>query len=297
MKKIILLILLASLQSQAEIKIVQTPFWMASYNDQQEVEIAPVQTGVIEDCKAYAEFIEEQSKQLTAEELEFYRSLPLAGQMKDNYEIDFRMKQVHRSIFQAKKAPGFPNFQVDNPVVEVDLLTLKDVKVLSKTGTFTDISKKMGLAETQIEPVKNNLNQVVAVKIKARDLVCDLISKNAVLSASAQHQISLNATDILAMNKFYSEVENKTFEVINGTDSNFIKAAMLGYSYSELFDGSKLSNEEIKKSISFLFSRLFKTNSLDLSENWMSFGNRYIINYQKSKQMGYGPVNLRMQAL
>lgn len=294
MKKIILLILLASLRSQAEIKIVQTPFWIASYNDQQEIEIAPVQTGVVEDCKAYAEFIAQQSKQLTAEELEFYRSLPLAGQMKDNYEIDFRMKQIQMPVSRGAGLFSLPNFQIDNPIVEIELSTLKDIKPLSKPGTFTDISKKLGLAETKIEPVKNNLNQTVAVKIKARDLVCDLISKNATLLASAQYQISLNATDILAMNKFYSEVENKTFEVINGTESNFIKAAMLGCSYSELFDGSKLSNEEIKKSISFLFSRLFKPDSLDLSENWMSFGNRYIINYQKSKQMGYGPVNLRM---
>lgn len=294
MKKITLLILLAGFNTHADLKIVQTPFWMASYNDQQEIEIAPVQTGVVEDCKSYAEFIEEQSKQLTAEELEFYRTLPLAGQMKDNYEIDFRMKPVQMPNAPIAKQLSLPNFQIDNPVVEIELSTVKDIAPLSQPGTFTDFSKKLGLAETKIEPVKNNLNQTVAIKIKGRDLVCDLISKNAVLSASAQCQILLNATDVLAMNKFYKEVENKTLEIIDNNESDFVKAALLGYAYSELFDSGKLSNEEIKQSISFLFSRLFKPNSLDLSENWVSFGNRNIINYQKSKQASCGALNLRM---
>lgn len=294
MKKITLLILLAGFNTHADLKIVQTPFWMASYNDQQEIEIAPVQTGVVEDCKSYAEFIEEQSKQLTAEELEFYRTLPLAGQMKDNYEIDFRMKPVQMPNAPIAKQLSLPNFQIDNPVVEIELSTVKNIAPLIQPGTFTDFSKKLGLAETKIEPVKNNLNQTVAIKIKGRDLVCDLISKNAVLSASAQCQILLNATDVLAMNKFYREVENKTLEIIDSNESDFVKAALLGYAYSELFDGSKLSNEETKQSISFLFSRLFKPNSLNLSENWMSFGNRTIINYQKSKQASCGALNLRM---
>lgn len=294
MKKITFLILLICLYSQAETKIIKTPFWMSSYNDQQEIEIEPVQSGITEDCKAYAEFIEQQSKQLTAEELEFSRTLPLAGQMKDNYEVNFRMKQTQMPNTLIANQLSFPNFQIDNPIVEVDLSTLKDVKALSKAGTFMGISKKLGLAEAEIELVKNNTNEIIAVKIKARDLACDLLSKNAALSASAQYQISLNAMDILSMNKFYSEIENKTFEIINGTESNFIKAAMLGGAYSELFDRSNLTNDEINKNIVFLFKRLFKPNSLDLSENWVNFGNRNIINYQKSKQVGYGPVNLRM---
>ena len=295
MKKIILLInLLFSIELYAQSKIIQTPFWSSTYNDQQEIRMTLVQPGIAEDCRNYANFIIQQAKELTAEDLDFARNLPLKGQMKNNYEVEFRLAQLPKQNSQREIILNFSEYQVVDPILEVNFLTLKNITLLSRAGTFADISRKLGLQETEIEIVKNNSVSIITIKIKGRDLVCDLLAKNTLLSAKAQVQLSLNAIDLKAMSKFYSEVENKTLEIKNNTESDFLKAALLGYTYSELFDDRQATNEEMRKKIKFLFTRLFKSNSLELSENWVKSENKSTINYQKTMPLGFVSINIGM---
>ena len=295
MKKIIFLTpFLISMQLSAQTlpnvkKKIMGPFWETTYEEQQQIFMVPVQPGLAQDCADYARYILLEAQVLTAEDLNFARGLPLPGQMKNNYEVDFRPVQgLIPNKFSDIIKLRVPDFHIEDPVVEIDFSTIKDIQIPQKTGTFTDLSKKLGLGETKAEWANNVL------KITGRDLVCDLYRKNLVLEAKAQQQISLNASDSTTMQRFYGEIENRTFEIKNSTENNYVKAAMLGYSYSELLKESGLEDDKIKKQLSFLISHLFNPDTMELNENWIPFENRLVIHFRKTLQAGYGPVRLKM---
>lgn len=284
-------------QIQAQQKLIQTPFWRGVYNEPQEIQIQALQPGLTEDCSRYAKFIITQAQGLTADDLEFARTLPLAGQMKNNYEVDFQFKKTQRFEKQTENPSLPPDFQIAEPIIDVDFSTLKDIVVPVKAGTFTEISRRLGLSETKVELVKNVSVGAGLIKLNSRDLVCDLLSNSLFLTAKANLQISLNEKDTEILSHFYSEVENRTSDILDGADNNFVKAALLGVSLSEIFEKSSLRDDDVKKNITFLFSSLFKPDSLDLSENWVRIENRNVINFQKGRPLGFGSVLLRMKAL
>ena len=92
MKKLIILITsVFSLALQANQKKLQTPFWRVSFNEQSEIELIPLQNGLVDDCQNYSSYLLAQAQTLSSEDLQFARTLPLAGQMKNTYEVDFQL--------------------------------------------------------------------------------------------------------------------------------------------------------------------------------------------------------------
>lgn len=307
-KKFILFSLLLCSFAKAQ-KNIQTPFWQTLYSEPVVVQMQPVQQGIEQDleqdCKEYGEYLLKQSEELTAEDLDFARTLPLPKQMKDNYEVDFRFTNIDSAPMSRKTSSestsnlsanlsAILNYQVENPLVGLELSSLKNIKAPIQDGTLSAISKKFSLAAAPIVLLKDPSGATTALKIKGRDAVCDLLNKKIALSAEAQYVISLPADNIIKMNRFHARVEDKTAPILNLQENSLIKAAMLGYEYSQLFKEENIAESEMQQNIHFLFKNLFNENTLDLSENWVQIGGRKVIHFDKSKTANYGPVQLRM---
>lgn len=289
------------------IKNIQTPFWQTSYSEQLEVQIKPLQPGVEADCRQYVEYLIAMANGLTAEDLEFARTLPLRGQMKDAYEVDFQLTPMvstaeTQSIAHLADMAGLLNYQIKKPLVSLELASIKNIRLKNiqlknietenRPNSFSSLSKNLGLTATPIELLQNKLEPII--RIRGRDAVCDLLTKNNYLYAESRYVISLSAEDILKMNNFYRQVEDKTFAVFYQNENIFVKAALLGYSYAQLYQAENTPADEIKQNIIFLFKNLFKPNTLELNNNWTELGDKKVIDYEKSVTTGHGPILLRM---
>lgn len=283
-----------SIQLSARENVIQTLFWEATFSGQPEFQIEPQQPGIAEDCQGYAKFLTEQSTPISAEDLEFARTLPLAGQMKNSYEVDFQFKKMRIEIKENKHLPQPPEFLLSEPLLNTELTTLKEIRPAAKTAGFAGISKKLGLKAAEIEIIRDKPVGDLIVRIKARDLVCDLLTKNTFLSAQVQLQISPNAEELDVIDRFYNEVGNKTSDILEEKENNNVKAALMGISFSEMLTEYERSPGDIKKNINYLFAALFKPGTLELNSNWQGSDYRKVLNYPKTRQLGFQPIALRM---
>ncbi len=267
---------------QANQKTIQTPFWSATYNDQPEIAMYPLQNGLAEDCQSYSGFLAEQAQNISSEDLQFARTLPLAGQMKNSYEAEFRLNDSF-TTGKTSESKKFFDYKISKPSIEINHSTLTNLGVESKAVSFSQISKRLGLPDAKIELFKN------IIRINSRDLACDLIAGHLKLTANAELQIRLNAEDQNVLDSFYTPLSQKTAEILAGNQNDYVKAAQLGIMFSEFFSSYSIEKEDFKIYVEFLFSNLFKTGSLEKNQNWVGD----IINYHKTRFLGFSPVTLK----
>lgn len=297
MKKIVILLsLIFSMHASAQ-NLIQTPFWQTSVLKKIEFQLKTTQEGLAADCKDYADYAFSQGDGILAFNLELYRDLPLRKQMKDTYEAIFELISVpsveNRMMDSSLNLTSLLFFDITNAIVSIDFSTLKNIKGSYERGSLTELSKKFNLKDTPIELIRSPNGLRAGIKIKGRDVACDLLSGKYVLSAEAEYQVALPEESILKMDRFYKQIEDTYFNIVSQQENDFVKAALLGYAYGRLYQDQNVSAYDIKLNITSLFKNIFKTNSLDLNENWIVNGDTKKIDYKKSVSAGYGVVGLR----
>lgn len=297
MKKIIILLSLNfSIHVSAQ-NFIQTPFWQTSVLKKIEFQLKTTQEGLAADCKDYADYAFSQGDGILAFNLEFYRDLPLRKQMKDTYEAIFELISVpsveNRMMDSSLNLTSLLFFDITNAIVSIDFSTLKNIKGSYERGSLTELSKKFNLKDTPIELIRSPNGLRAGIKIRGRDVACDLLSGKYVLSAEAEYQVALPEESILKMDSFYKQIEDTYFNIVSQQENDFVKAALLGYAYGRLYQDQNVSAYDIKLNITSLFKNIFRTNSLVLNENWIVNGDTKKIDYKKGVSAGYGVVGLR----
>lgn len=301
MKKILLIIsFFAQLNANAQ-KSVQTPFWEATTSEQIEIQLKPLQEEFKADCKAYTDYLVEQSNEIKAPELDFSRNMPMRKYMKANYEAVFELlknnstKNTEKSIpMKSLLSSPILFLHVEDPIVSIDFSNLKNIKGSYSEGSLTEISKKFNLTDTQIEVFKSQDGLRTGIKIKGRDVACDLLNGKYLLKADAEYFMSLPNNTVTKMNQFYKQVEDQYYDIINQEQNIYVKAALLGYAYGKLYQNENVTAEDINSNIIFLLKNIFNPNSLDLNNNWIDSENKKRINFNKTMSAGYGSFVLRL---
>lgn len=287
---------LCGLSLQAQELPIQTLFWRSYYPLQPKMELVPLQPGVAADCRNFENFLLKQADEISEEDLDFSRTLPLAGQMQNTYEVDFEIKMTLSANKRSVRRFQPADFYTEG-TFELVPSTLKDIRVPHKDGTLTGVSTRLGLKPTSIELIAEQ-GQWPLIKISGRDVVCDLLSNKLALTANAQARISLNQSDLHLLSRFYKEIEEKTSEIFaNHAYGDYAKAALLGLSYSEIFERYEMNEVELKKNLKFLFESLFYPDSLRLNTNWVRSGNKNVIDFQPRKELGFAEVIMNVGSM
>ncbi|MEQ1721682.1 MAG: hypothetical protein ABL930_00810 [Pseudobdellovibrio sp.] len=268
--KITILTLTMSFQTFAS-EYVKNDFWSVPVPQNLTLKLAPLSNN---DCSDYQMFIDENSKNLTSEDVDFARKLPIKGQMKDAYQADFLIKNE--------------SHQSDKSLVSV---VLSDkIKIAASFSEFglSYLSRTLGLEIPQIAVLSKN-NELI-MRIYSRDLACDIFKNKVALSTTVEVEVAPLLEEQLKLAKFYGLVADKTLEVLHTAESNYVKAAMLGIEYAKI-------NKDIKPSLGLLFKSLFKDNSIELNNNWSDFAGSKIINYPKSQKISLNKIKLSVEGL
>lgn len=239
MKKIIFLTLIFSLQSIAQNKNIRTALSDKNFSGT-TIKIFPVQNELVTDCKNYAEFLIANAADLTAENVQFARTLPLRGQMKDSFEADFTL----------------------GTIANVEISNLQALTMRIKEGSLTKISTGLGLGLAPVEGYQHNNS--FYLKFRSRDQMCDLLSNKIDLTANAQMTVSLNENEAAFLKLFYDDINAATTAILAENDNTFVKAALLGLAYTEIFRKHNLATTETKDNLVFLFNSVFKPGTLEL---------------------------------
>lgn len=260
MKKIIFYTLIFSLQAGAQNKNIRTPLADKSFSGT-TVRIFPVQNELVVDCKNYVEFLIAGAAGLTADDVEFARTLPLWGQMKNSFEADFEL----------------------GTITNVEIKKLQELTMRFQPGSLSEISTRLGLSLAPAEIFENTSG--THLKIRSRDLMCDLLSKKVDFTAMAHLILSLGERDVAFLKRFYDDINAVTAAVLTENDNTFVKAALLGLAYTEVFRKHNLPAPETKENLTFLFNTLFLAGSLEPDASW---------GVQTSRNLGPTPVVLKV---
>lgn len=259
MKRIIFLTLIFSLQSIAQSKNIRSPFSNKNFSGT-TIKIFPAQNELAADCKNYAEFLVANAADLTADSVEFARTLPLRGQMKDTFEADF----------------------VLGTIANVEIAGLQALAMRVKPESLTKISTGLGLSLTPVDVYQQN--NTLHLKIRSRDQMCDLLSNKIELTANAQMIVSLNESEGAFLKLFNSDINAATATILAENENTFVKAALLGLAYTETFKKYNLASAETKDNLVFLFNSVFKSGTLDPLEQ---------VPVETSRDLGLTPVFLK----
>lgn len=242
MKKILFFTLIFSLQAVAQNKNIRSPLNDKKFNNP-IIRMFPKQGELTADCKKYAEFLMINAAELTADGLEFARTLSLRGQMKNSFEADFLL----------------------GAVANVEITKLQEVVISEQSGSFTEISTRLGLTLAPVEVYQNAGS--IYIKVRSRDIMCDLLANKIELTANAQVTLLLSESETAFQNQFYEDIHAATAAALTENDNNFVKAAFLGLAYTGIFRKHNLPAAETKENLIFLFSALFKSGSLEPHEH------------------------------
>ncbi len=267
MKKLLILIFIFSLSAGAQQKILQAPFLRGSYSGI-TFAVTPAQSGLAEECKDYAEYLIANAVGLTADDVEFWRSLPMRGQMKNTIEVDFEIQRQ-----QTVAAAG--------AVAEIDAANLQDLQVHTQPSSLSEVSLRLGLKIATPELHKSHHGFVL--RVKSRDLMCDLLSAKAYLAAKAQVLLSSNEKDSEFLKLFYTDISTATNNIVAANEEPFVTAALLGLAYSEIFRKNGLAVAETRNNLIFLFDTFFKPGSLEPNT----------ISFHQSRNLGLTPIFLK----
>ena len=114
--------------------------------------------------------------------------------------------------------------------------------------------------------------------------MCDLLSNKIDFTAMVHIILSLNESDAAFLKRFYEDINSDTAAVLDGHDNTFVKAALLGLTYTEIFRKHNLEITETKDNLTFLFNTLFKAGTLEMNEHWQ---------IQTSRNLGPTPMVLK----
>lgn len=259
MKKIIICMFIFSVQAGAQNKNIRTPLADKNYSGT-TIRLFPVQNELMADCKNYAKFLIAGAAGLTADDVEFARTLPLRGQMKNTFEADFEL----------------------GAITNVEIKKLQGLTMRVQPGSLAEISTRLGLSLVPAEIYENPNG--THLKVRSRDLMCDLLSNKIDFTANAQIILSLNESETAFLKLFYEDVNAATTAVLAGNENTFVKAALLGLAYTEIFRKHNLPAIETKENLTFLFNTLFVAGTLEPNELW---------EVQTNRNLGPTPVVLK----
>ena len=267
MKKLLTLIFIFSLQAVAQQNVLVAPFLKGSYSGL-SFALTPTQNGLVEECKEYAGFLITNAVGLTAEDVEFARSLPQHGQMKSTIEVDFEIQNLQKVA-------------ASDAIAELDEASLQELVARRQSDSLSEVSVRLGLLMP--EPELHKARRGFVLRVKSRDLMCDMLSSKIHFTAKARISLSRNEDDSAFLNLFYSDISAATGRVLATNDAPFVKAALLGLAYSEIFKKHNLADSETRNNVGFLFETFFKPGSLELSPS----------NFQQRRNLGLVPIVLK----
>lgn len=259
MKTILICMVFFNVQAHAQIKNIRMPLPEKSYSGT-TIKLSPVGKELLAECKIFAEYIIANAENLTAADVEFARALPLRGQMKDTFEADFKLGSI----------------------ANIEIKKLQELKMRLQPGSLSAISTRLGLSLPPAEIFENATGP--HIKVRSRDVMCDLLSNKIDFTAMVHIILSLNESDAAFLKRFYEDINADTAAVLSGHDNTFVKAALLGLVYTEIFRKHNLESNETKDNLTFLFNTLFKAGTLEVNEH------RQI---QTSRNLGPTPMVLK----
>lgn len=259
MKKIFFWIFIFGLPAGAKNKNIRTPFAANNYSST-TIKLSAVQKELPAECKNFAEYLIANAESLTADDVEFARTLPLRGQMKNTFEADFKLGSI----------------------ANIEIKKLQELTMRLQPGSLSEISTRLGLSLAPAEIFENSTGAYI--KVKSRDVMCDLLSNKIDFTAMAHIILSLNESDAAFLKRFYEDINADTAALLNGPDNTFVKAALLGLAYTEVFRKHNLEITETKDNLTFLFNTLFKADTLEMNEHWQ---------IQTSRNLGPTPFVLK----
>lgn len=228
------------------------------------------------DCREYELAVAEVT---SADELKWRRSQPLPGDMKNSYEVSFKVAPLPAIQMEAvEKVSG----QILTPhlVLEHFPQAPKVKPELTDAAWLMLASEQFQLPSPSLQLRQGGHNWWL--DIRERDLACDLLAGRARIRMSANGNISLSADDILKLNRFFNPIEEKTQSILLDTDTSpGEQAAELGLFYGEMCERMRPASE-VTGCIRNLFAVLFEAGSLQHSSAWQKLGEEVVIVVPKS---------------
>lgn len=273
---------------------VKTFLWQTQYEDHQEVLLTLATDSAHLDCQQYENYRSGHAE-ATAEDVDFARKLPLAGQMKSRYEVNFKIE-----IPILKKAIPMPSdhhfeipFRLQQPDVRLKLAEIQDFKVLNTS--FESLSHQSQLLGLKAEKITTHLiasgaGAYPVVRVYERDTACDLLAARITLQAKVAYEVSPQKEDILKMNNWTHEVitQLKQVKPLNQTNTKNLpsesilderqQSALLGL---RLANSAQLTSQKMEEYLKSVFDILFIEGSLQLQDYVELFSDRWILNYPK----------------
>lgn len=232
----------------AAARVARNPFWAVPYETGLKVHLMPAgerSSFLIADCGEFTRFVHGESAP-SAEDVEFYRTLPLRGEMKDHYEVEFAVSESMESV-------------------RIDTAELRGLRSSgAQADSLTERMRALGLVPARAVRAEGLPARII---VRARDLACDLLAGKIRLEAEAPYLVSPPPAAAERLRGFYSRVEEKVAAVRAAEPVPELRAVKLGIELGELCRAEE-SICDAQGPVAALWPLLFRPGSLQLSEYW-----------------------------
>ncbi|AGH96244.1 hypothetical protein [Pseudobdellovibrio exovorus] len=286
-------ILTSGVWARAENHVLKTFLWSAEYSDSQPLSVSLLTKAASLDCQQYESY-RSQHPEASAEDVDFARRLPLSGQMKSEYEVNFSAEFNHASStsqrsLQQESQKDFQTlfeipFRLQHPAIAIKVSDFKNLKVLqTEFESLSYRSQMLGLNADKVtlHSPSDGIESDYVVRIYERDTACDLLAGRITLKGEAFYQISPRQADILKMNSWTQDVLTQLKQVISLELDQRQQAALLGLRFTARVP-QIVEPEKMDGYLESIFRVLFIEGSFQLQDHIQSFSGDGFINYPKS---------------
>lgn len=266
MKTLALTTIFLSGVAAAEVKWVETKFWKAPQMTTMTVQLEGKES-LAKQCAFFRKNLEQISSR--GDLFAKYRkplspiSLKLAVNSWEKLE-----KEVE--VSEEESRDKLPYYTQKHAVTGIEIEDAKELEVVAGEKSLTAIARRLKVADSQIELVRNN-NQQLVLNILGLDTACDLYEGSAFISAKAPSYILLNSDEIVKLEEFYNKKllpEIKDLFDVKKEAIQF-RALKLGNRTGQILgeEFPEMSEKDSEKMMMEVVSTLLNTKTLEASES------------------------------
>lgn len=263
-----------------DIGVAKSTFWQAPYSKIAQIKIEKRNASVSKDCADFKKIIVEKegATKLSPESIDTIRQLSSEDSMEELFSVTFTLKDTFIREFTEnlpqESTLSIPFYNQTSSFARLDP-SLVGFELIYEKDSLSALMSSLGLLRL---PIKlTTLDGKPSLKVFGKDAVCDLIDRKAFLRAKGQASVTLPKKTQIALNNFYSAVQDQIKSVLSLNEGTYAKATRLGYRLSALISPSTTHSDEVEKSTLALFKLLFKENSIEYSNVWERFDNQPVL--------------------
>lgn len=278
----IALAVLTSLNLQAQDNQViwaTSSFWQAPQITKTNVKVKLIEGELINVCSKYKNLVYNADGELNfpdgAEQIGRFRSTPISfnqAKFKASYlltgPIDANgLKEIESDLSSQIKVneetEQLPFYTQLKSFTQVKLATTSDLSITALPGSYTAVSRQLGLTDSKVSIARNSKSELVLV-IEGKDVACDLLEGKIQLQGKANSLIEPKLEGLSMLMDFYhDEVDGELNKVLSSSDAPIIKAARLGYRLGAILEKKSPSTNVSEKQLKNFMAKIFKENSLE----------------------------------